>query len=120
MGARESTLPGFFAANNFFKTGPAPVNAGDPPQKWFVTGQIKAPERSMYLVDSVAGETIDPIPGPFDNSVSPSPTLEVDYRYSGVCLMLFLDGHSAPTGPWTDLNQLQGQRRIKVQRLDQN
>lgn len=123
-GAHEASYDGYFAANNFFNTGPAPVAAGDPPQKWYTTGQIKAPERSMYLVDSLAGETIEPLPAPFDagnlNANGIPTTLEVDFRYSGVCLMMYLDGHNKPEGPWKDLPELQTQRRIKVQNLDRN
>lgn len=116
-GAAEVGLPGFFAANNFFLQ--KGVNDVDP-ETWWTTGQIRVPERSMYLVDSYAGETIDPIPGPYDNESTPK-TIEVDFRYSGVCLMLFLDGHiDATQVPWTNLADLQGQRRIKVQNLDKN
>jgi hypothetical protein len=95
-----------------------------PTGRWYSAGQIKAPERSMYLVDSMAGETIDPLPGPFDtgnpNANGVPQTLEVDFRYSGVCLMLYLDGHNRPEGSWKDLADLQTQRRIKVQNLDKN
>jgi type II secretory pathway pseudopilin PulG len=116
-GAAEAGLPGYFAANNFFRQkGPLP---GDP-EFWWTTGQIRVPERSMYLVDSFAGETIDPIPAPYDNVTTPK-TIEVDFRYSGVCLMLMLDGHvDKPQDAWTDLPDLQGQRRVKVQNLDSN
>lgn len=123
-GATESTFPGFFAANNFFNADPSvAVNPGDPPVpvigRWYVTGQITAPERSMYLVDSLAGETIEPIAAPYDNnSTLNPPTIEVDFRYSGVALMGFLDGHSAPEPPWTNLADLQLGHHVKVQKLD--
>lgn len=115
-GAAEAAYSGFFAANNFFNM---TLNGNT---NWFVTGQIKAPERSMYLVDSFAGETIEAALEPFDNepSVGPGATIEVDFRYTGVCLMLFMDGHSAPQTPWADLPELEQQRRIKVRNLDRN
>lgn len=123
-GAQEIGLPGYFAANDFFNARPnAPPDASGnaPPSigRWYVTGQIKSPERSMYVVDSFAGETIEPVAGPYENDPSiPVETLEVDFRYNGVCLMLYMDGHSSPEGPWTDLVDLQSNRKIKVQDLD--
>jgi len=116
-GASEVGLPGFFAANNFFKADPL---AG---YTWYTNGQIKAPDRSMYLVDSFAGETIEPALAQFDNTppaANQQKTIEVDFRYSGSCLMMFLDGHATPQSPWTDLAELQGNRHIKVQNLDRN
>ncbi len=118
--ASEIHLPGCFAANNFFDANPdSPTLNG-----WFVTGQIKSPERSMYLVDSFAGEVIEDDPAPFDNSS----TQEVDFRYPGdVCLMLFLDGHAQTVAKFDDLDELQGSssgptkrsRQIRVRDLDQ-
>ncbi len=108
-GAKEIGQPGYFAANNFFNAD----QDVDREASFYTTGQIKAPERSMYLVDSVAGETIEDEPEPFQAAsptLSPSgstPTLEVDFRYSGVCLMLFLDGHVATQGRWKDLDDLE-------------
>ena len=61
-GAWDKDMPGFFAANNFFDsrseqdvTGSA--NASKIDREW-TTGQVRAPSRSMYLVDSFAGEAI--------------------------------------------------------------
>ena len=130
-GAYEASLPGFFAANNFFSAQPGlpPYTVGDPPApaigRWYVTSQITAPTRSMYLVDSLAGETIVPWPDPFDNETDDNGDsipdhLEVDFRYNGVCLMLFLDGHVAPQEPWRELYELQNNRRIKINNLDKN
>lgn len=118
-GAQESGLPGYFAANNFFNTDPAPFACGGAPANtgWYVNGQIKKPDRSMYLVDSLAGETIEPIDAPFDTANVVPHTIEVDFRYSGACLMMFLDGHSSPQTAWANLNNLQTSRRIKVQAL---
>ncbi len=110
----EIHLPGYFAANNFFNADPA--FAGP---RWFVTGQIKSPERSMYLVDSFDGEVIEDDPAPFDNTAIPS-IQEVDFRYPGdVCLMLFLDGHAQTVAKFDDLDELQGKRQIRIQQLDQ-
>ena len=131
MGATESGLPGYFAANNFFNSTSA---AGG---NWYVTGQIKSPDRSMYVVDSVAGETIDPdaaVGGPWDNPMATAtnsmsmpafsqvstPNVQVDFRYNGACLMLMLDGHAQAEAPWRDLADLQVGRKIKVQNLTQN
>lgn len=117
-GAQEGGLPGFFAANDFFNARPdAPddVDGNGPPAsgRWFVTGQIKAPDRSMYLVDSTAGETIS-FNGPNgldpylnDPNLNPNP-IQVDFRYNGVCLMSFLDGHQSPEAPWKDIIELEG------------
>ena len=120
-GAQEIGQPGYFAANNFF-------NADqdiDPQAKFYTTGQIKAPERSMYLVDSVAGETIEDEECPFLNGDCDGddfPDLEVDFRYSGVCLMLFLDGHVEPVGQWQEICELEGLdgRSIRIRSLTSN
>ncbi|MHC4107079.1 MAG: type II secretion system protein [Planctomycetota bacterium] len=127
-GAAEASLPGFFAANNFFNADPeSPTfnNCTGSQNGFWTTGQIKAPDRSMYLVDSFAGETIEDDPEPFLAAPGPvgtggtTPTLEVDFRYSGVCLMLFLDGHVAAIGPWDDICDLEGPggRGIRIRDL---
>jgi len=102
-GARDVGKPGYFAANNFFNA--APGGTG-----YVTMGQIKAPDRSMYLVDSVAGETIEPAPEPYDATTfaTPMETLEVDFRYNGSCLMLFMDGSVRPEGPWEQICDLEG------------
>jgi hypothetical protein len=135
-GAHEAGDPGYFAANNFFDARPGlPANpmtsqaASGPNGRWYVTGQIKSPERSLYLVDSLAGETIEPdttVPGPWASPVGASgggtaPQLQIDYRYNGACLIMFLDGHSSAEAPWADLlNDLEGSRKIKVLNPTQN
>lgn len=133
-GASESGLPGFFAANNYFNQDPlALAGAGTAlTARWWTTGQIKNPGQSMYLVDSIAGEIINPnddpglagaIGDPYNNAppsagqVSP---MEVDFRYNGACLMMFLDGHSAPQTPWDDLDDLETNRKVRVRSLDRN
>ena len=115
-GAAEASLPGFFAANNFFnadETSPTFNDAPGSQNGFWTTGQIKAPDRSMYLVDSFAGEIIEDDLAPFQVAVAGTagivtPTVEVDFRYAGVCLMLFLDGHVAAIGPWDDICDLEG------------
>lgn len=103
---QEEGLPGYFAANNFFDAAPDEDN---PTGRWYTTGQIRSPERSMYLVDSVAGAIIRPVPQPFDTELSAGgvSTLEVDFRYNGVCLMLFLDGSVAPQNRWVNVCDLE-------------
>ncbi|MCZ6810570.1 MAG: prepilin-type N-terminal cleavage/methylation domain-containing protein [Planctomycetota bacterium] len=122
-GAQEIGRPGYFAANNFFNAD----QEVDSEARFYTTGQIKAPERSMYLVDSVAGETIEDEPEPFQagptlGTPGSVPTLEVDFRYSGVCLMLFLDGHVEPVGQWQDICELEGLdgRSIRIRNLTSN
>jgi hypothetical protein len=122
-GAQESGLQGYFAANNYFNTDPLPFPCGGGPFNtgWYGNGQIRKPERSMYLVDSLAGETIEPIDAPYNTDVAAvPPTLEVDFRYSGACLMMFLDGHSAPQTAWANLTNLETSRHIRVRDLISN
>ncbi len=123
-GAHEAGRPGFFAANNFFNADPdsGPFAPGSQ-QGFWTTGQIKAPDRSMYLVDSFAGEVIEARAEPYQRVVvAPGgpETLEVDFRYSGVCLMLFLDGHVGPEGMWKDLQELQTKRQVRITNLTSN
>jgi prepilin-type N-terminal cleavage/methylation domain-containing protein len=129
-GASESGLPGYFAANNFFN---ADIDAVDPctndpvAANWFINSQIKIPERSMYLVDSFAGETIEPQPAYYQMTPSglggaggeEDLTYQVDFRYSDMCLMLFLDGHVEPQGEWDDICDLEatGGRGIRIRQL---
>jgi prepilin-type N-terminal cleavage/methylation domain-containing protein len=109
--------PGYFAANNFFDGG----WVTDPDLgEFFTNGQIRFPDRSMYLVDSYAGEIIQPVDsagdgeqpysGTADHNGDGHPDVEVDFRYGpdGVCLMLFLDGHVTTQSPWEELADLEG------------
>jgi prepilin-type N-terminal cleavage/methylation domain-containing protein len=118
-GPRTLGAPGFFAANNFFDA----VTASATFNGWFVTGEIRLPERSLYLVDSFAGETIedDLSPGgPYATDPSPpdpGSTQEVDFRYGGVCLGLFLDGHAEPITKWQSPEDLRDKRQIRIERL---
>lgn len=126
-GADSLSLPGFFAANDFFNN--KPDVPGSPPLGfWHTNGQIRVPDRSMYLVDSFYGEIIETKPEPYENLLTggggefsvidqndlDNSTGEVDFRYNGTCLMLFLDGHIENVGPWPNLNYLQDTLRINV------
>ena len=81
------------------------------PAAWYATGQIRAPERSMYLVDSPAGEVIQPWKirykrwDQLTNELNEE--LHVDFRYGTACLMLFLDGHIEPQQEWETLDDLE-------------
>ncbi len=123
-GATESGLPGYFAANDFFNARPdAPdIDGVSPPStgRWYSMGQIRSPVRSMYVVDSFAGSVIAPEEEPYDNIVDTGTgqrTIQVDFRYSGNALMLFLDGHIDPKSPWEDLEGLQA-GGTRIQALD--
>ncbi len=109
-------LPGFFAANDFFDSRSDDDADGDTSStvdRYYTYAMIHTPARSVYLVDSVAGETIDDDPGPwlydFDvdadgQVIEPDePTNgEVDYRYGGECMLLLLDGSTARRAPWPE------------------
>ena len=75
----------------------------------------------MYLVDSLAGETIEDDIDPWHANIAVAEsdsTCEVDFRYSGAtALMLFLDGHTQSVGRWKHLEELWKVRKIRVQEL---
>lgn len=113
--------PGMFAMNNFFDS-----RAGN----WFSSAQIRHPSQVLLLIDSLAGETIDPVDDV--SGISPwqggDKTLcQVDFRYVGrVAAILFFDGHTDQQSRWEDLDELQGDpavttdngRGIRVSGLD--
>jgi type II secretory pathway pseudopilin PulG len=125
-GAQEAGQPGYFAANNFFNADAQATDcwthealAAD----WYSRSQIRGPDRSMYLVDSVAGEVIAPAehayqyyqdgpggPG-VDGDEPPLGPVEVDFRYADACLMLYMDGHIGTQLPWADLAEIEGPGR---------
>lgn len=140
QGAAEEGLPGYFAANDFFDARPGapdyvmpdpndPVIDTPDNGRWYTMGEMKVPNRSMYLVDSLAGEVIyaDPESTPkwaaFDcrvdvNAGDRFATTEVDFRYNGACLMLFLDGSIEPQSRWKNLDDLEDNRKVRVRWLD--
>lgn len=106
--------PGFFAANDFFDS----TQAG---YRWWTQAQIRNPARSLYVIESLAGETIDPVPGLWGPTQAGR---EVDYRNDTEALVLFLDGSmegmSPPDsgGSLNDLDQIEQVKKIKVRQLD--
>ncbi len=142
--AMRQGVPGMFAANNFFdsrmnmlstasdkfafrKKTNHPYDATKGP--YFTFGEMTRPEISAYLIDSCAGETIDPVDstdsGPLavrplnceftDGSVdadtgSTKTSLgQVDFRYPGeTCLILLLDGHTRTEARWASMFELEG------------
>jgi Tfp pilus assembly protein PilE len=141
-GAWEKDLPGFFAANNFFDArsrADITLESGDPDSDRFVThAQVRAPARSLYLIDSFRGEVIGggpleddevyeqktrdaftiTMPGDTNSGIHAkgpgaevfSDTQEVDFRYGAgdTTLMLFLDGHVTSETTWRTWEQLVG------------
>ena len=73
---------------------------------------LRAPARSIYLVDSVVGETISTAAKSWEVS-NPStvgapvthqtddPTGDVDFRYGDDCMVLLLDGSVDRVSQWT-------------------
>lgn len=142
-GAGEKGLPGYFAANNFFNADSIGIDVQTPSRalptaRWYTHGQIRMPERSMYLVDSFAGEVIQPWADRYKAEVEvgqtdPTPEIDaanqVDFRYSDLCLMLYLDGHSETQTKWDGIEELEGyaddpvdydpaNRRVRIRQLD--
>ena len=127
---REQGQPGYFAANDFFNA--IAAEGG----RWYTNAMVRMPGQSMYLVDSRAGETIDPPvsigANQWDpeslkrwrpiNSASPQEPrerCEVEFRYIGdLCCMLYLDAHVATQSKWADFPDLPNSRQTRVDRLD--
>lgn len=141
-GAMEKDVQGYFAANDYFDArsdADSHPDAADSPNaepskvdRYYTYGMLDAPSKSLYLVDSIAGETIahKSIDGDEDesawlydfgkstlslsgsNTMQTNPVGEIDYRYGvedGSCLILMLDGHIVQETPWIRLgldNQL--------------
>lgn len=128
-------VPGYFAANNFFDSRAASraatnhmYDASKGP--FFNFGDIVRPEISAYLIDSSAGETIDPVDSsdagplairPFHCEIIDGPVdaetgekthqsmEQVDFRYTGdTCLILLLDGHVQAESKWESMFELEG------------
>jgi len=131
-GARDKGYPGYFAANDNFNARADSACAPSPGvATWLNNAQITVPDRMMYLVDSKAGEIIEPMPYAFRNEPKKLKggdpdgprrmllsdediTNEVDFRYGGACLMLLMDGHVETVGAWTDIKDLEKNMRIKL------
>ena len=131
-GATEKGYPGYFAANNFFNDDVESCTYN--PDGPFSMGQIRAPNRSVYLIDSFAGEVIEvhrrggqdgelvPDHEAFDNRHG-TETGQVDFRYAGAGLLLLLDGHVQTETAWgaiddvEDLADLEQERLFRLTRL---
>ncbi|MDP7005599.1 MAG: type II secretion system protein [Phycisphaerales bacterium] len=115
-------MQGFFAANDFFDSRSGQdIDSGDSEStrsdRYYTYEMIHAPSRSVYLVDSIAGETIsdEEEPWVYDfvmNSdgqlIDPSADTdgEVDYRYGDSCMILLLDGSIKMVEPWSERGPL--------------
>lgn len=111
-------LQGFFAANDFFDARSGkdvdPLNPDATTlDRYYTYAMIHSPARSIYLVDSVAGEIIsdEPEPWVYDFVMDSDGRLvdssqdtegEVDYRYGDGCMLLLLDGSIKTLGPWSE------------------
>lgn len=109
-------LPGYFAANDFFDSRSDNDSDGETNStvdRYYTYAMIHSPARSLYLVDSVAGETIgdEPEPWLYDFNVGTGGQVidpnadtegEIDYRYGGECMLLLLDGSTARLTPWPE------------------
>jgi prepilin-type N-terminal cleavage/methylation domain-containing protein len=140
-GAQSKGEPGFFAANNFFNADSESATFNG----WWSHGQIRLPSKSLYAIDSWAGEIIevndesdlalpDCAPWTFTwtgfvaggDGVGPSVVDhlsvegQVDFRYQDATLILYLDNHVKPETRWTTMEELQGKRGIRVRTLDTN
>ncbi len=117
-GADAIGLPGYFAANQYFQMVPEPdpFGGGDVIYPRGVTyTQLRRPANSLYLIDSVAGWTIE------DEDLMvwdpEADEFQIDFRYSDQCLILFLDGHVDTQNEWADLDDLETKRQVLVRDL---
>jgi prepilin-type N-terminal cleavage/methylation domain-containing protein len=108
-------LPGFYAANDFFDSRSDDDIDGDTTStvdRYYTYAMMNAPERSIYLVDSVAGETISDESDAWDISIATGtgpitqtdegPIGDVDFRYGDDCMLLMLDGSIVRMRPWSE------------------
>jgi prepilin-type N-terminal cleavage/methylation domain-containing protein len=108
---------GYFGGNPFFDARP-PTTAHPYSGNYWVTGQIKRPEASMYCMDSNAGEllTVNDPTLTADNNLN---LTGVEWRYSGgYALCLFLDGHVDSVPEWDNLRELEVDNGVRVFGLD--
>ncbi len=117
-GARDIGLPGYFAANDFFNSRADAPGGG----RWFTTGQIRVPSRSVYVVDSYRGEVIPPTVDAWNSTPTTEGTYtscHVDFRYPGeTAMMLMIDGSIETESRWGTVVQLREDRQIRVANLD--
>ena len=108
--ASERGQPGYFAANDFFR-----VEAGS--NTWYSTAQIRFPTRSLYLIDSYAGETIQPSRDGFVDVAQGIPN-QVDFRYIGdTALTLTMDGGIRSESQFLDYEEFED-RDYRLHDLD--
>ncbi len=119
-GAQEQGYPGYYAANDFFRSGWVTANEDDD-DRVVTNGQIRTPGRSLYLIDSYLGEIIEDRKVAYDPNYTTEDSLPewyVDFRYAGdTALILFLDSHIENVGQWLDLDDL-ASRNIRICELD--
>lgn len=115
----EKGAPGYFGGNPFFDARP-PAGSHPYSGRYWVTGQIKAPESSMYCMDSNAGELLT-VNDPTLTANNNLNLTGVEWRYSGgYALSLFLDGHVDSVSEWDNLRELEQDLKVRVFGLDQN
>jgi prepilin-type N-terminal cleavage/methylation domain-containing protein len=114
----EKGLPGFFAANDFFDSrsdNDADGDTNSEIDRYYTYAMINAPSSSVYLVDSVGGETIGSDIDSWDVSLTSGdgpisqddePLSNVDFRHGDECMMLILDGSIARVAPWSERGPL--------------
>ncbi|MFM1829895.1 MAG: hypothetical protein RLZZ558_235 [Planctomycetota bacterium] len=108
--ARVDSTSGRVAASQPMQAGASPAVQFS---LYFTQGQILRPDSSAYLIDSIAGETIDPVD---DHATDVAPfhatepdQVQVGFRYPGdTCAMLMLDGHVRTEQRWDELLDLEG------------
>ena len=102
--------PGYFAANEWFRY-------DGPGSRVYSTSQIRFPDRSVYLVDSYAGETIADTTEGWGGPLTLQDN-EVDFRYIGNnTLMLLLDGGIVTEPEFDDLQEIE-ERGYRIRDLD--
>ena len=115
----EKGQPGYFGGNPFFDARAA-TSAHPYSGNYWVTGQIKRPEASMYCMDSAVGELLTVN----DPTLALNTTLNLtgaEWRYSGgQALALFLDGHVDGVAEWDSLQELEIDFGVRVFALDKN
>ncbi len=107
-------LPGFLAANDFFDSRSDNDSNGETNSKidrYYTYSMINAPSSSVYLVDSIAGETIFDSTDAWDVALNSGdgptsqddiPIGDIDFRHGEECMMLLLDGSIIRVSPWSE------------------